>query len=95
MKLDFRSDSDQGDEEIPVKLDSTSVPVAHSPYHVLFSIPREQASYWTYEWQHGIQRSMVDLEAGNHTDFNPDDPDRWVRSASKKRNLLIASLLAA
>jgi hypothetical protein len=76
LKLDLRSGSDQGDAEISVNLDSTSVSVAHSQYRIPFFIPHEQAYYWTHEWQQGIQRSMADLEAGNYTDFSPDDPGR-------------------
>jgi len=73
LTLDFRSIRDEGDTKVSVSLESTSVPSVHSPYRVPFFIPRGQAYYWTREWQEGIRRSMADLEAGNYTDFSPDD----------------------
>jgi hypothetical protein len=79
LKLNVRSASDKGDTEVSVNPESTSVPDAHSPYRVPFFIPREQAYYWTREWREGIQRSMADLEAGNYTDFSPDDPGSITR----------------
>lgn len=79
LKLEFRSVRDQGRSEVSVNLESTSVPDAQAPYRVPFFIPREQAYYWTREWQKGIQRSMADLEAGNYTDFSPDEPGSITR----------------
>jgi len=79
LKLDVRTLRDKGDSEVSVYLKSTSVPDVHSPYRVPFLIPREQAYYWTREWQEGIQKSMADLEAGNYTDFGPDDPGSITR----------------
>lgn len=74
LKLEYRSARAEGHSEVSVNLESTSVPDVRSPYRVPFFIPREQAYYWTREWQEGVQRSMADLEAGNYTDFSPDDP---------------------
>lgn len=74
LRLEFRSARDKGHSEVKVNLESSSVPDAHSPYRVPFFIPREQAYYWTYQWQEDIRKSRADLEAGNYTDFSPDDP---------------------
>jgi hypothetical protein len=74
LKLEYRSVRDEGDSEVLVNLESTSVPNVRSAIRVPFFIPREQAYYWTHEWQEGIHRSMADLQAGNYTDFSPDDP---------------------
>jgi hypothetical protein len=49
------------------------------PRRVPLFIPREQAYYWTREWQEGIRRSMADLEAGNYTDYSPDVPGAIMR----------------
>jgi hypothetical protein len=51
----------------------------HLPRRVPLFIPREQAYYWTPEWQEGIRRSMADLEAGNYTDFDSDAPNAITR----------------
>lgn len=79
LKLDIGTLRDKGDSEVSVNIESTSVPNAHSQYRVPFFIPRGQAYYWTREWQEGIRRSMADLEAGNYTDFGPDDPGSITR----------------
>lgn len=49
------------------------------PRRVPLFMPRDEAYYWTREWQEGIRRSMADLEAGNYTDFDSDDPDAFMR----------------
>ncbi len=79
LKLDSRSARDKGDSKVSVILESTSVPEMASEYRIPFFILREQAYYWTREWQEGIQRSMADLEAGNFTDFSPDAPGSITR----------------
>jgi hypothetical protein len=79
LKLELRSAKEEGRSEVSVSLESTSVPDMRSPYRVPFFIPSEQAYYWTREWQEGVRRSMADLEAGNYTDFIPDDPGAITR----------------
>lgn len=79
LTLDFKSVRDEGHSEVSVNLESTSVPEAASVYRIPFFIPREQVYYWTREWQEGVQRSMTDLEAGNYTDFSPDNPGSITR----------------
>ena len=79
LRLEPKSVKDKGESEVSVSLESTSVPELRSPYRVPFFIPREQAYYWTREWQEGIRRSMADLEAGNYTDFGPDNPGAITR----------------
>ena len=49
------------------------------PRRMPLFIPRDQAYYWTREWQEGIRRSMADLESGNYVDFDSDDPDAITR----------------
>lgn len=49
------------------------------PRRVPLFIPRDQAYYWTRGWQEGIRRSIADLEAGNYTDYSPDDPGAIMR----------------
>lgn len=52
---------------------SWSFVAEHLPRRIPLFIPRDQAYYWSWEWQQGIRRSMADLEAGNYTDYSPDD----------------------
>lgn len=43
-------------------------------------IPRDQAYYWTQEWQDSVQSTYAGLEAGEYMDFDDrNDPDAVVR----------------
>ncbi len=79
LRLEPDAAKDKGTQEVAINPESTSVPASKPPYRVPFFIFREQAYYWTREWQEGIRRSMADLEAGNYTDYGPDDPGAITR----------------
>ncbi len=65
--------------DVRTAFDSLSTVSIDLPRRVPFFIPRAQAYYWTYRWQEGVRRSMADLEAGNYTDFGPDEPGAIMR----------------
>lgn len=68
--------------ELAVNTTTTNIPnyLIHKP----FFITRDEAYYWTSEWQESIRRSHAELESGEYVDFDdPDDPDavvRWLNS---------------
>ncbi len=75
------SRAEGGDEELRIDPNSQSwrfVP-RRFPRHIPLFIPGGQAYYWSREWQQGIRRSMTDLEAGNYTDYSPDEPGTITR----------------
>jgi hypothetical protein len=50
------------------------------PRRVPLFIPRDQAYYWTREWQDSIRESMTEIKAGEYVIFDdPDDPEDVVR----------------
>lgn len=49
------------------------------PMYMPLFISREQAYYWSFEWQRDIRESMAALEAGDYEDFDSDDPNDVVR----------------
>jgi hypothetical protein len=52
----------------------------HLPRRAPLLIPRDQAYYWSREWQESIRRTYAELEAGEYVDFDdPNDPDAVVR----------------
>ena len=75
------SGAQSSEDELRVDLNSRSwsfVSIRH-PRRVPLFIPRDETYYWTREWQESIRRSMADLEAGNYTDFDSDEPKAFLR----------------
>lgn len=69
-------------DEIRIASDSgsSSFVLKRIPRRVPLFIPREQAYYWSREWQESIRESHKELEAGEYVDFDdPNDPDAVVR----------------
>lgn len=77
----IRADSSIGgdSEDVRVGIGASNTIPAHLPRRVPFFIPRDEAYYWTHEWQEGVRRSMADLVAGRCTDFDPDDSGAFMR----------------
>jgi hypothetical protein len=53
------------------------------PVHMPLFVLREQAYYWSFEWQQDIRESLAALEDGDYEDFDSDDPNdvaRWFLS---------------
>lgn len=74
-----RADSREDEVRITTGSNVWDFVSAPSPRRVPLFISRDEAYYWTREWQEGIRRSMADLEAGDYTDFDSDDPDAITR----------------
>jgi hypothetical protein len=76
------TNAESSPDEVSIASDSQSssfVP-QRLPRRVPLFIPRDQAYYWSSEWQESIQQSYAELEAGEYVDFDdPNDPDAVVR----------------
>lgn len=87
MKIDpnmilMRSSEDEVKARVGVTQDAQSWGfVANRPTRrVPLFIPRDQAYYWSKEWQDSVHSTYAELEAGEYVDFDdPNDPDAVVR----------------
>lgn len=81
LRLEPSTAKDEGAVEVAVNPESTSFPTPRSPYRVPFFIPRDQAYYWTREWQEGEAEADEELRRGEAWIFdNPEDALRWLNS---------------
>lgn len=49
------------------------------PTHMPLFVPRDQAYYWSFNWQQDIRESLNALQNGDYEDFDSDDPNDVVR----------------
>jgi hypothetical protein len=74
------------EDEVKTSSDSQSWSFVseHVPRSVPLFIPRDQAYYWSHEWQRSVRETYMELKAGEYMDFDdPNDPDavvRWLSS---------------
>jgi hypothetical protein len=71
--------SGQASLEPEITANSTSVPSDGERYSVPFFILRNQAYYWSLEWQRGEAEADAELKRGEaHAFDNPEDALRWL-----------------
>lgn len=83
--LKLRADVPAGKGETTTEVSSD--PPAHGsapdmfPRHAPPFIPRDEAYYWTHEWQHYEAEALGELERGEGRVFHdPTEAARWLRS---------------
>jgi hypothetical protein len=70
------------DTDIRIGVGKSRSTSPHLPRCVPFFIPREQAYYWTSEWQEDEAKALEELERGEGMIFyNPAEAVRWLRSS--------------
>jgi hypothetical protein len=58
-----------------------SVPPSYSSYKVPLFILRDEAYYWTHEWQSDEREALGELERGEGKVFDdPEEAVRWLNS---------------
>jgi len=73
--------TESSEDEVKTNSDSQSWSFVSEriPRSVPLFISRDQAYYWSREWQGSVRETYMELEAGEYVDFDdPDDPDAVV-----------------
>jgi hypothetical protein len=71
--------SGQANFEPEIAANSTSVPSDGERYSIPFFILRDQAYYWSHDWQRGEAEADAELRRGEARAFDdPEDALRWL-----------------
>jgi hypothetical protein len=82
---DIAAGSTIGSSETVVSTRTTvSSDVGRAPSRIPFSVPLDQAYYWSAKWQEAERRALDAIRLGDYVDFDSEDPNdvvRWMLSA--------------
>ena len=79
VTLEPNAVSGKGTVAVETAVESVSAPSDSRRYSVPFFIPRDQAYYWSHEWQQGETEADEELRGGQARAFDdPNDALRWL-----------------
>lgn len=82
LRLELSTAKDKGAKEVRINPESTSFPAPRSTYRVPFFILRDQAYYWTREWQEGEAEADEEIRRGELQRFGSfEEALRWLDDA--------------
>jgi len=77
----LKATSGKRDITVDLRSENVSVPPSHSHYEVPVFVLRDEAYYWTHEWQSDEREALDELKRGEGKVFDdPQEAVRWLNS---------------